>query len=170
MTHSPWDVHPFIAVLSCPPYYLGAVIWLIWLQCSLCPSTFVLRHLACPLKIDKKSLCALNPFRGSWSNLKETLQNKDYSPQIIQQLMQSTATVWGIQMCCFAPSCSALIKSHNVGTGPLFRLCHRHDSWISAYQKWSPTQAQTHAHTTVRHFRPLTPTDTCTSSSPGLQS
>lgn len=56
-----------------------------------------------------------------------------------------------IQMCRLSPSNFALINSHNVGSRPLFRLCRRHDSWISAYQKWSPTRIQTHSHVHTCH-------------------
>lgn len=45
-----------------------------------------------------------------------------------------------------APCCSAVIHSHDVGSSPVLRYCHRHDSWISAYQTQSRPRMQTYTH------------------------
>lgn len=146
--------------------YYGLTQW-----CSLCSSTLVSRHLLYLLKTHKKSLFVFNPFRGSWSNFrgKPCKKNNNHSQQIIQQLMQYTATRGEEYKCvaCLLLTLLPLIPIMS-GAGPcsdcvagmtaglvLIRNDHR------------PGYKHTRTYTPVTHFRTLTPTDTCTSSSSG---
>lgn len=153
------------AVVSYPPYCFGAVVQpeMLRVPQQLCGATYL-------LKTHKKSPCLLNPFRGSSSSfggtqLRNRLLPTNYSAVNAVQSYEGRR----IQMRRLSPSFFALINSHNVGSRPLFRLCSRHDSWISAYQKRSAPRIRTHsrAHTPVTPLGPLTPADTCTSLSPG---
>lgn len=135
------------AVVSYPPYCCGAIVqleMLVFLD-SCVEALIYLRHTKSP------SACLIHlevvQAVSGGTCLRNRLLPTNYSAVNAVQSYEGRR----IQMRRLSPSFFALINSHNVGSRPLFRLCSRHDSWISAYQKWSAPRIQTHSHAHTCH-------------------